>query len=182
MTVAVVSAMRLAAIALLALASAASAEAPSRIDALLAKGEKALVAAQGAKASELLRALESAKPHFRRARTLAWKGIEGAPGDAKLVKAHADATGRLVEILNAETSIYLERGARSLARKRNEEALGLMPKDAHALALKDAIESPAPYEPDARIVDTIRGAKPGAPTARNEADRRALGRRGTANR
>ncbi|MCK6459083.1 MAG: hypothetical protein L6Q95_04230 [Planctomycetes bacterium] len=174
--------MRLTAIALLLLASAASADRSSRVEALLAWGEKALVAAQEAKGSELLRALEAAKPHFRRARSLAWKGIEGAPGDAALLKAHSDATGRLVAILNAETSIHLERGARSLARKRNEEALSLLPKDAHGLLLKDTIEKPEPYEPDVRIVDTIRGARPGAPAARTEADRRIVGRRGTANR
>jgi hypothetical protein len=174
--------MRLTALALIGLASAVLADAPSRIDAALAKGEKALVAAHEAKGQELIRALEAAKPHFRRARALAWKGIEGAPGDAALAKAHADATGRLVGILNAETSIYLERGARSLARKRNDEALSLLPKDAHALTLKDAVANPAPYEPDARIVDTIRGAKPGAPAARTEADRRMVGRRAAATR
>lgn len=176
------SVMRLVPIALLLLASAALADAPSRVEAALAKGEKALVAAHEAKGSELLRALKAAKPHFRRARTLAWKGIEGAPGDAVLLKAHADATGRLVAILNAETSIHLERGARSLARKRNAEALSLLPKDARALVLEDAIGNPEPYEPDARIVEAIRGAKPGAPAARTEADRRILARRGTANR
>jgi hypothetical protein len=174
--------MRLTAMTLLLVASAAFSEAPSRIDALLARGEKALVAARGKEGSALLRALEAAKPHFRRARSLASKGIEGAPGDMKLAKAHSDATGRLVGILNAEASIYMERGARSLARKRNGEALSILPKDAHALSLKAAIENPAPYEPDARIVDTIRGAKPGAPAARTEADRRVVGRRAAATR
>jgi len=174
--------MRLTAPALLVLASAALADVPSQVEAYLAKGEKALVAMHEARGTELLRALEAARPHFLRARKLAAKGLEGAPGDAVLAKAHADATGRLVGILNAETVIYLERGARPLAKKRNEEALKLLPKDARALALKDEIENPAPYVPDARIVDTTRGGQAGKPEARTEADRRVLGRRAAATR
>jgi hypothetical protein len=173
--------MRVTALTLL-LASAAFAAASSRIEASLAKGEMVLVTKHGAKGMELLRALETAKPHFRRARTLAANGLEGAPGDEMLAKAYAGATGRLVAVLNAETVIYLERGARSLAKKRNEEALKLLPKEARALALKEAIADPAPYEPDARIVDLILGRQAGKPAARTGADRRFLERRAASTR
>lgn len=168
--------MRLAALLLL-LASAASAGAQERADALLAKGAKALEAAQGAKGTKLLRALEAAKPHFRRA--LAVKGSEGAAGAAALAKAHATATARLVSILNAETAIYLERGALSTAKKRNEEALKLLPGDARAKALQTAIEDPAPYEFDLRVVDTVFGGSGRAERSagRVEADKRIVARR-----
>jgi len=170
--------MKLAATALLVLASVTLADAPSRIDASLAKGEKAIVAVKDAKGAKLLRGLQAAKPHFRRALKLAVKGLEGAPGDEALAKARANATGRLVAILNAETVLYLERGARSLAKKRNEEALKLLPKDKRALALKDAIANPDPYEPDVGIVDLIGGGA-GKPEARTGVSQRYLGRRAT---
>lgn len=149
--------------------------ADARIETSLAKGETALARGSGAEGSKLLRALEAAKPHFARARKLAAAGLEGAPGDAALTKAHADATRRLVGILNAETVIHLDRSARSLAKKRNEEALKLLPKDARALELKDTIANPEPYEPDARLVDL--GSPAGRPEARTGADRRFLDRR-----
>ena len=170
--------MRFAVPGLLLLASAAFAGAQERIDAHLAKGDKALEAARGEDGTKVLRALEAAKPHFKRARALAGRGLEGAPGAAALEKAHLSATQRLVGVLNAETTIYLDRGARSLARKRNGEALELLPADVRAKALADAIENPAPYEFDAQLVDGILG-KAGAskPVARHEADRRFGGRR-----
>jgi len=170
--------MRFAVPGVLLLATAAFTGAQETIDAHLAKGEKALLAARGVEGTKALRALEAAKPHFKRARALAAKGLEGAPGAAALEKAHLTATQQLVRILNAETMIYLGRGALPLAKKRNGEALKLLPADARAKALADAIENPAPYEFDARIVDSlVGGAQGGKPAARREADRRFGARR-----
>jgi len=170
--------MRFTVPGLLLLASAAFAGAQERVDAQLAKGEKALGAASGADGTKILRALEAAKPHFKRARALAVQGLEGAPGAAMLAKAHESATARLVGILNAETVIYLQRGALSLAKKRNGEALRLMPADARAKGLADAIANPEPYEFDTRVVDSLLGqAQAGKPAARAEADRRFSARR-----
>lgn len=149
--------MRVTALTLLLLASAVAADARSkRIEASLAKGEKALEAArEDAKGTKLLRALEAAKPHFRRARGLAARGLEGAPGDEELAKAQADATKRLVAILNAETVIYLDRGSLSLATKRNAEALALLPEDARAKMLEDEVKDPKPADVDATLADEI---------------------------
>jgi hypothetical protein len=169
--------MRLTAPGLLLLASAAFAGVMERVDGHLAKGAKALEAANGVEGMKLLRALEAAKPHFKRARALAARGLEGAPGDAALAKAQADATQRLVGILNAETMVYLSRGARTLAGKRNGEALKLLPEDSRAKELKDAIENPAPYEFDAQMVDSVLGGLAGKPASRHEADRRFGARR-----
>ena len=175
---AMVSSMKLAVPGLLLLASAAFAGTEERIDQSIAKGEKALALAGEVEGAKVLRALEAAKPHFRRARTLAAQGLEGAPGAAGLSKRHEAATARLVHVLNAETAIYLQRGALSLAKKRNGEALALLPKDARAKALADAIENPATYEYDAQIVDGLLGSvHAGKPAARPEADRRFLDRR-----
>jgi hypothetical protein len=173
-----VSAMKLTALGLLLLGSAAFAGSEERIDAYLAKGEKALAAVREVEGAKVLRALEAAKPHFRRARALAAQGLEGAPGAVVLEKQYATATRKLVAILNAETAIYLNRGALSLAKKRNGEALALLPNDARAKALADAVMNPAPYEFDAQLVDGILGsAQAGKPAARTEADRRFSGRR-----
>lgn len=170
--------MRFAVPGLLLFASAAFAGAQERIDAQLAKGEKALEAARGVDGTKVLRALEAAKPHFKRARALAVQGLEGAPGAAALAKAHGSATERLVGILNAETAIYLDRGALPLARKRNGEALRLLPADARAKALEEAIANPAPYEFDPRPIDSLLGGTQGhRPLARTEADRRFSARR-----
>jgi len=147
--------MKCTALALLLLASAGLADTGSKIDGNLAKGEKALEATRDVKGTKLLRALEAAKPHFKRARALAARGLEGAPGDEALAKAHADATRRLVAILNAETVIYLDRGALSLAAKRNAEALALLPKDVRAKMLEDEVKDAEPDEIDASLVDKI---------------------------
>lgn len=168
--------MKLTTTALLLLASASFADAPSRVEASLARGEDAILSIHDAKGTKLLRALEAAKPHFARARRLAAKGLEGAPGDEALANAYANATGRLVAILNAETVLYLERDARPLARKRNGEALRLLPKDERALALKDAIASPDPYVPDVGVVDLVGGVT-GKPQARTGVSQRYLDRR-----
>lgn len=173
-----VSGMKLTVPGLLLLASAAVAGSEERIDQSLAKGEKALAKAAEVEGAKVLRALEAAKPHFRRARTLAAQGLEGAPGANELVKRHEAATNRLVAVLNAETAIYLNRGALSLAKKRNGEALALLPADARAKALAKAIEDPATYEPDARVVEgLLRSVDAGKPAARTEADRRVALRR-----
>jgi hypothetical protein len=104
--------------------------------------------------------------------------LEGAPGAAELVKRHEAATARLVAVLNAETAIYLHRGALSLAKKRNGEALALMPSNARAKALADAVMDPAPYEFDAQLVDgLLGGAQAGKPAPRAEADGRFSDRR-----
>lgn len=157
MPVANVSDMRVTALALLFLATAVFADGRSkRIEASLARGEKALAAAHDhVKGTKLLRALEAAKPHFKRARSLAARGLEGAPGDEALAKAHADATNRLVAILNAETVIYLGRGNLSLAVKRNAEALALLPEDVRAKMLEDEVKDPEPAEVDATPADEI---------------------------
>ena len=75
--------MKLAVPGLLLLATAAFAGSEERIDSSLAKGEKALAKAGEVEGAKVLRALEAAKPHFRRARTLAANGLEGAPGAAE---------------------------------------------------------------------------------------------------
>jgi hypothetical protein len=104
--------------------------------------------------------------------------LEGASGAAGLEKRYEAATARLVAVLNAETAIYLDRGALSLAKKRNGEALALLPTDARAKALADAVMNPAPYEFDAQLVDgLLGGAQAGKPAARSEADRRFSARR-----
>lgn len=173
-----VSAMKLAASGLLLLASAAFAGTEERIDASIAKGDNTLAAAHEVKGNRALRALEAAKPHFRRAMALAAQGLEGAPGAARLVKGYEAARARLVAVLNAETAIYLQRGALPLAKKRNGEALALLPGDARAKRLADAIENPASYEFDAQLVDGLLGsAQAGKPAARPEADRRFSARR-----
>lgn len=170
--------MKFMALGLVLLATGAIADTQATIDDQLARGEKSLEAARGAEGTKLLRALEAAKPHFRRARALAERRLEGAPGDAALAKAKTDATLRLVGILNAETAIYLNRGSRSLAGRRNGEALALLPQDARAKAFEAVIADPAPYEFDAQIVDVLLGSgQAGKPVARHEADRRASSRR-----
>jgi hypothetical protein len=169
--------MRFTVPGVLLLASAAFAGAQETIDAHLAKGAKALLAARGVEGTKALRALEAAKPHFKRARVLAAQGLEGAPGAAALEKAHLAATQKLVGILNAETMSYLDRGALALAKKRNGEALKLLGKDPRAQSLADLIANPAPYEIDAQFVDSLLGGKAGKPAARREADRRFTARR-----
>lgn len=169
--------MRFTVPGVLLLASAAFAGAQETIDAHLARGERALLAARGVEGTKALRALEAAKPHFKRARVLAAQGLEGAPGAAALEKSHLTATQQLVRILNAETTIYLDRGALPLAKKRNGEALKLVPADPRAKALADAIENPAPYEFDTQVVDSLLGGQAGKPAARREADRRFGARR-----
>ncbi len=168
--------MKLVVPGLLFLASAAFAGTQERVDAQLAKGEQALEAVRGVDGAKVLRALEAAKPYFKRARTLAVQALEGAPGAVGFEKAHAHATQRLVGILNAETAIYLDRGARTLAKKRNGEALRLLPADARAKALEEAIANPAPYEFEARLVDLLVGGVPVRPIGRAGAVRRNLGR------
>ncbi len=169
--------MRVAVPGLLLLASAAFAGSQERIDAQLAKGERALEAARGVGGTKVLRALEAAKPYFKRARALATQGLEGAPGAAPLAKAHESATRRLVAILNAESAVYLDRGALALAKKRNGEALRLLPSDARAKALAVAIANPEAYELDAQLVDSLVGGQTGKPAARHDADRRFSARR-----
>jgi hypothetical protein len=165
--------MRITAITLLL---ASGALAGTSAGSALERGEKALEAARNAEGTKLLRALEGAKPHFKRARGLAARGMEGAPGDEALKRLHEDATNRLVAILNAETAIYLDRGARKLAAKRNVEALALLPKDARAKALEDAIANPEPYVFDASMVHVLLGNGSSQAHAR-PADSRYLGRR-----
>jgi hypothetical protein len=146
--------MRRTVLASLLFVSAALADAP-KPDAYLAKGEKALEAARDVKGTKLLRALEAAKPHYRRARAAAARGWKGAPGDEALTNALAAATKRLVGILNAETVIYLDRGNLSLAAKRNAEALALLPKDVRAKVLEGEVKDPEPKDEDASLVDSI---------------------------
>jgi hypothetical protein len=168
--------MRLTAMSLLLLASAALGSSDARGS--LERGDKALEKAREANGTKLLRALESAKPHFKRARALLAREMEGAPGDVALAKLRDEAGRKLVGILNAETAIYLNRGARSLATKRNKEALAILPSDARAKALKDAIESEEPYEFDAKMVSALLGGQGSQGGAQAfGADGRFLGRR-----
>jgi len=168
--------MRFTVPGLLLLASAAFAGAQERVDAQLAKGEQALKAVRGVEGTKALRALEAAKPYFQRARALAAREMEVSPGAILLEKAYGEATDRLVRILNAETIIYLDRGARALAKKRNGEALRLWPTDARAKALEEAIANPAPYEFDYRVVVAVLGGHQERPIGRAGAVRRNLGR------
>jgi len=177
--------MRLAAITLLLLAAPVLGGTTGNpvVEKHVARGEKALAAAAKKEGTKLLRVLESAKPHFRRAQAVVARALKKAPEDEALRAAQAGVLERLVAILNAETVIYLDRGALSLAKKRNAEALKLLPQDDRAKELAEAIENPDDYELDAREVHAVLRAngtavRENAPRDRRAADGRFLRRRG----
>jgi hypothetical protein len=170
------SGMRRTAMSLLLLASAALATGDARGS--LERGDKVLAKARDAKGAKLLRVLEASKPHFKRARTIALREMEGAPGDKALARLRDEASQKLVGVLNVEAAIYLSRGARSLAAKRNKEALAILPSDARAKALKGAIESVEPYELEATMVTALLGGEGSQGGARaTGVDERFLDRR-----
>jgi len=177
--------MRLAAISLLLVAAPVLGGTTGNpvVQKHMARGEKVLASAAEKDGTKLLRALEAAKPHFRRAHAAAERALRKEPGDEALRKALAGAVDRLVAILNAETVIYLDRGVLPLARKRNAEASKLRPGDARVKELEDAIANPDDYEFDAREVHAVLRAngtvaRETAPRDRRAADQRYLKRRG----
>ncbi len=147
----------LAAAAALALALAVPATAapprsvPSAVGRALAYIERAKdqferSQAATSRSSELGR-LERARSYLRRARTLARKGVHPIFDDVD-----EEAAPLLVTTLNRKATLYLERRSLRSARRTNDEALRIAPRDARALRLKALIEAatvvPDTYEDD----------------------------------
>ncbi len=111
-----------------------------RVDAHVTKGKERVDGLSKLKTNaKRLKALDRSLYNLRTARKLA-KGSQ----DEKVVALAKTADSELVRALNGQTEIYYVRKSLPLAKKRNDEALAVNPKDARALKLakwiSDALE------------------------------------------
>ncbi len=142
-------------LSVLAAATVAAPKQPTRVDAdrllaiakhRVAKGDKVVASANKIrKESKRIRVLVRAKSHYRRARTLAQRAMPHCQDNAckDLRKVERKATRSLVDVLNTEAEFYFGRTSTGQAKKRNEEALALLPKNKRALVLARDIRNGA---------------------------------------
>ena len=98
--------------------------------------------------STRIRRLVRAKPYYREARALAHRELRARTRvDATVVmqleRVERRATAALVEVLNAEAEYHFGRTSTGRAKRLNEEALKLMPRDGRALQLARDIRNAA---------------------------------------
>ena len=112
----------------------------------LERGDKIVYAARRIpKESKRVRALVRSKRHFRRARKLAHRAAPYASETVfnKPLAVEREATRALVDVLNTEAEFYFGRTSTGQAKKRNQEALTLLPKNNRALVLARDIRNGA---------------------------------------
>ena len=101
-----------------------------RAQAHFAKGVKTFESLKKAKTNgQRIRTLRRAAYFYGRARSLTEAGAEKDPIFAKVFK---ESTAGLVAALNDESKVHYKRKSLPLAKRRNQEALKLAPKDADA--------------------------------------------------
>ncbi len=122
----------------------------------LARGEWIVKSTKKIKrVSKRIRVLMRSNGHFRRARALALNAVPHAEAACskvptserklchKLQKVERRATRALVNVLNEEAEFYFGRTSTGHAKKLNEEALALLPKDRRARTLARDIRNAA---------------------------------------
>jgi hypothetical protein len=125
-----------AAVLLMAAATlAAPADSLARAERDLAKAAKALEAAPDKAGKKRIAKLQLVKARLHSARRIVNSTLPRADESLHpaLIGVRDRAVLQLVSILNEETGYYLRANKKSTARKRNREALKLMPKDKDAL-------------------------------------------------
>lgn len=137
--------MRYAAALLLMAATALAAPADSlaRAERDLDKAAKALKAAPAKAGRKRIARLQLVKARLHSARRIVNSTLPRADESLHpaLLDVHDRAVLQLVSILNEETGYYLRANKKSLARKRNREALKLLPKDHDALDYQKQLAS-----------------------------------------
>ncbi len=135
----------------------------------LARGERIVKSTKKIKReSKRIRVLVRSNRQFRRARQLALNAVphvEGACSKVptterklchKLQRVERRATRALVDVLNEEAEFYFGRTSTGHAKKLNEEALALLPKDRRARTLARDIRNAANSNGGVAIISRVR--------------------------